>query len=101
MWRFESSENKPKSSELIEKVIDVLENQIETGKEQWTDKIIQSKLKELAKQSKLELSTIYQPVRFLLTSSQIGAGIPQTIQILGKEESLFRLKNGLQELLKP
>jgi glutamyl/glutaminyl-tRNA synthetase len=84
-----------KSHTLLEQVLQELQNLKEN---EWSSQDIQTLLKSISKKNQVSISAIFHPLRFVLTSSQIGAGIPQTIEILGKPETLFRIKCGLEIL---
>jgi len=59
------------------------------------EKKIQAIFEDLVKDNNIKLGAIAQPVRVALTGGTISPGIFETMQMLGKERILKRLKDAL------
>src|SRR5437660_913726 len=55
-------------------------------------------LKETCEESHLPLQEAFTACRLVLTGGRIGAGVPHTLSVLGKETSLRRMQATLSEL---
>lgn len=81
--KFSGSESK----EIIGSLLPNLENL-----ESWTHDTIHGLAKEYAEKQELKLVNIAQPIRVALTGTTISPGVFDVLEVLGKEESLKRLK---------
>jgi glutamyl-tRNA synthetase len=54
-------------------------------------------VREKAKENNVKTSFIIHPLRIILTGKQVGPGLFDIIEILGKEEVIFRIKRALSE----
>lgn len=52
---------------------------------------LQQIMKKISEEFGIGIGELYKPLRFLLTGTVVGAGVPQTMQVLGREESMKRL----------
>ncbi len=52
---------------------------------------LQQIMKKTSQELGISIGELYKPLRFLLTGTVVGAAVPQTMQVLGREESLKRL----------
>lgn len=52
--------------------------------------------KTVMKETGLKLGNIAQPIRVALTGTTVSPGIYEIIEVLGKEKTLFRLRNAIQ-----
>ncbi|CAI5734384.1 unnamed protein product [Hyaloperonospora brassicae] len=68
--------------------------------EEFTPDCITKSIKAVAKSRKLGLKRVLMPIRYYLTGMDVGAGLGDTIKLLGRETVLRRLRveEALQEL---
>jgi len=64
--------------------------QIET----WNAQSIERALRELAERLELKPAQAFQPIRVAVTGSKISPGLFESLELLGKDESLRRLNRG-------
>ncbi|MEO0263067.1 MAG: glutamate--tRNA ligase [candidate division WOR-3 bacterium] len=83
----------PEVFEIIEEVLSEINILNEFNKENL-EKIVREK----AKENNVKTAFIIHPLRILLTGKQVGPGLFEIMEILGKEEVIFRIKRGLEEL---
>ena len=75
------------SKALLEKVVTGL-----TALDDFSAENIESLFKKIVEKEGLKLGKLAQPVRVALTGTTVSPGIYDVILLLGKEESLKRLK---------
>ncbi|RQM14221.1 hypothetical protein DD237_003312 [Peronospora effusa] len=73
-------------------VADVCSNLCNLSDEEFTPDHITKSIKAVAKNRKLGLKKVLMPVRYYLTGMDVGAGLGDTIELLGLETVLRRLK---------
>jgi glutamyl-tRNA synthetase len=61
----------------------------------WTDESIHQVLVETAEELSLKLGKVAQPLRYVVTGTNVSAPINATLRLLGKEEVLDRIKHAL------
>lgn len=82
VWQAEKSSNWMKI--MNEKLKDIPD-------EDFTVDTISQKLNELCEEESVKMGKVFPSFRYALTGSFVGAGIPETIHVLGKETTLNRL----------
>ena len=83
----------PEVFEILEEILSEITILKDFNKENL-EKIVREK----AKENNVKSSFIIHPLRILLTGKQVGPGLFEIMEILGKEEVIFRIKRGLKEL---
>ncbi|KAG7390354.1 Glutamyl-tRNA synthetase [Phytophthora pseudosyringae] len=73
-------------------VADVCANLSNLSDEEFTADHITKSIKAVAKSRKLGLKKVLMPIRYYLTGMDVGAGLGDTIELLGRETILRRLK---------
>jgi glutamyl-tRNA synthetase len=58
----------------------------------WTEPVLESTVKAFAESAGIKLGQVAQPLRVALTGSTVSPGIFEVLSILGREESLLRLR---------
>jgi glutamyl-tRNA synthetase len=61
--------------------------------ETWTESTLEQAVQDVAEQSGIKLGKVAQPMRAALTGSTVSPGIYDVLLVLGREESLERLKD--------
>lgn len=61
--------------------------------EDWEETAIETRIKELAEETGLKLGKIAQPLRAALTGGDTSPGIFEVLALLGREESLARIRD--------
>lgn len=61
--------------------------------ETWTEDALEQAVQSVAEQSGVKLGKVAQPMRAALTGSTVSPGIYDVLMVLGREESLGRLKD--------
>jgi glutamyl-tRNA synthetase len=62
------------------------------GLDTWHEEAIETVVKQIAQSKDLKLGKVAQPLRAALTGSNSSPGIFEVMQVLGKPETLNRLK---------
>jgi glutamyl-tRNA synthetase len=60
--------------------------------EPWTAERIEAALRELAERAGLKPREAFQPIRIAVTGSKVSPGLFESLELLGREESLARLR---------
>ena len=81
--------------ELLNLVISELEQL-----EDWNDDKIQELLNRLLEKTGQKPGILFQIIRISLTWAPFSPALNQTLRVIGKDESIKRLKNSLQEIEK-
>ena len=81
--------------ELLNLVISELEQL-----EDWNDDEIQELLNRLLEKTGQKPGILFQIIRISLTWAPFSPALNQTLRVIGKDESIKRLKNSLQEIEK-
>jgi len=76
--------------EMLSKTADVLK-----GVSAWTAASIDDTLKKFAETSGTKMGVVAQPLRVAVTGSTTSPGIGQTLELLGRDEALFRIDAAL------
>ncbi len=79
---------KPTHLELLQRIMPELE-----GQDAWTVESLESLAREFAAREGAKLGEVAQPLRVALTGSSISPSIFEVMEILGKQESMGRLKD--------
>jgi glutamyl-tRNA synthetase len=64
------------------------------GLEAWTAEAIEARLKALCEELGEKPRTVYLPIRVAVTGSRVSPGLYESLELLGREESLARLSAG-------
>jgi glutamyl-tRNA synthetase len=83
----------PEAKPLLEALVRELEKCAN-----WDMMELKSLLNEIAEKNQVKFVKLAQPVRVSLTGSAVSPGIFDVLDLLGKEESLKRLKEGLNQI---
>uniref|UniRef100_A0AAV1V2A4 Aminoacyl-tRNA synthetase class I anticodon-binding domain-containing protein n=1 Tax=Peronospora matthiolae TaxID=2874970 RepID=A0AAV1V2A4_9STRA len=73
-------------------VAEVRSNLRNLSDEEFTPDCITKSIKAVANSRKLGLKKVLMPIRYYLTGMDVGAGLGDTIELLGRETMLRRLK---------
>ncbi|WP_038037029.1 glutamate--tRNA ligase [Thermopetrobacter sp. TC1] len=90
----------PKAAKILDKggrdvlrdLLPVLEAINEAG---WTEETLEERIKAFAEAQELKLGKVAQPLRAALTGSNVSPGIFEVLAVLGREESLARIRDQL------
>ncbi len=90
----------PKAAKILDKggrdvlrdILPVLEAIDEAG---WTEETLEERIKAFAEAQELKLGKVAQPLRAALTGSNVSPGIFEVLAVLGREESLARIRDQL------
>jgi glutamyl-tRNA synthetase len=83
----------PDPSLLDERVLGAAETALgET--EPWTTEAIEASLKQLCDQLGEKPRTVYLPIRVAVTGSRVSPGLYESLELLGKAETLGRIRSG-------
>ena len=63
------------------------------GAEPWTAKRLEAAVKGFAEETGRKLGKVAQPLRAALTGRSISPGIFDVLEVLGREESLARIRD--------
>jgi len=66
------------------------------GTEPWTAAAIETALKELCAELGEKPRTVYAPIRVAITGSRVSPGLYESLELLGRETSLARLRRGAE-----
>ncbi len=75
------------TSELLGQLVEVLQN------EEFTAENVKQKIHDFAESNELGMGKIMMPLRLSLVGELKGPDVPDILEILGKEESISRIKN--------
>jgi glutamyl-tRNA synthetase len=81
----------PDPTLLDERILGVAETAL-TGVEPWTATNIETALKNLCDELGEKPRTVYLPIRVAVTGSRVSPGLYESLELLGKDESLARLR---------
>ncbi len=62
------------------------------GVEPWTAEGIETALKQLCDELGEKPRTVYLPIRVAVTGSRVSPGLYESLELLGKEQSLARIR---------
>ena len=69
--------------------------------EPWSVEQIEASLKRLCAELGEKPRTVYPPIRVAVTGSKVSPGLYESLELLGKDEALTRLRAGAQAALEP
>ena len=64
--------------------------------EPWTAETIEARLKQLCEELGEKPRTVYAPIRVAVTGSRISPGLYESLELLGRDTTLERLRYGLE-----
>jgi glutamyl-tRNA synthetase len=67
-----------------------------TATEPWTAAAIEATLKELCDELGEKPRTVYAPIRVAITGSRVSPGLYESLELLGRDTSLARLRRGAE-----
>jgi Glutamyl- and glutaminyl-tRNA synthetases len=75
-------------------------NELSTQLETWDMKpeIIKQKIHDFAESKSLGMGKVMMPLRLSLVGELKGPDVPDILEILGKEESVARIKNAVHQI---
>lgn len=79
--------------ELLDALIDTLKSL-----DEWNEEAIESRVRQLAEERELKLGAVAQPLRAALTGSSVSPGIFEVAAVLGREDSLERLRDARERM---
>ena len=80
---------------LLEKAINKFEKV-----EDWSDDKLQESLNQLLEETDQKPGILFQIIRISLTWAPFSPALNQTLRVIGKNESIKRLKNSFREIEK-
>ena len=66
-----------------------------TGVEPWSAETIEAALKALCEELGEKPRAVYPPIRVAVTGSRVSPGLYESLELLGREESLARVRSGV------
>jgi glutamyl-tRNA synthetase len=69
---------------------------LESLPEPWTDEKVEVALRGVAERTERKPKQIFQPLRVALTGTTVSPGIFETVALLGREETLARVRHALE-----
>ena len=66
------------------------------GVEPWTASEIEATLKQLCDDLEEKPRTVYLPVRVAVTGSRVSPGLYESLELLGRDKSLVRIRDGVE-----
>ena len=66
--------------------------------EPWTTEAIERSLKELCEELGEKPRTVYLPIRVAVTGSRVSPGLYESLELLGKDQSLERIASARERL---
>ena len=64
--------------------------------EPWSAEAIEARLKELCEELGEKPRTVYAPIRVAVTGSRVSPGLYESLELLGREATLERLRRGVE-----
>jgi glutamyl-tRNA synthetase len=77
--------------EVLEKILENLENM----KKPWDDKTFEQTFRKLAEEEKISVSAMFQAIRLALSGQLVTPPLFESIEILGENESINRVKEAI------
>ena len=84
------------SNVAIAEIMRDLSDRLRNGSSAWSLKDYNDTIDAVCQSRNIKVKDIYMPARYLLTGTNVGAAVPETMVVLGVEEMLQRLDAGLQ-----
>ncbi len=85
----------PDSELLDERILRAAENALE-GLEPWSTEAIETALKQLCEELGEKPRTVFGPIRVAVTGSRVSPGLYESLELLGRDTSLERLRRGAE-----
>ena len=83
--------SKPEAKKILQDLIEVLE-----GCEPFDEKTIEARCREYIEREGIKLAQLVHPARLALTGKTISPGFFETVELIGKENSLTRLQKAIE-----
>ncbi len=93
-WDYFRAHWRPELPQWLEEVVELLQTT-----EPFHAAVLQERFRQFVAERGQPLRAIVHPLRLILTGKSVGAGIFETMEVLGKRECIQRLRHFLQELL--
>ncbi len=87
----------PDSALLDKRILGFAENALESV-EPWTAAEIEAALKRLCDELGEKPRAVYLPIRVAVTGSRVSPGLYESLELLGRHESVARLRSGLASI---
>jgi len=84
----------PDPALLDKRILGFAETALE-GVEPWTAETVEVALKQLCDELGEKPRTVYLPIRVAVTGSRVSPGLYESLELLGKEPSLERIRRGI------
>ena len=85
----------PDPALLDKRVLDAAESAL-ADVEPWTAETIEAALKQLCDELGEKPRTVYLPIRVAVTGSRVSPGLYESLELLGRDASLARLRAGAE-----
>ena len=85
----------PPADDLDPRILRAADEALERT-EPWTAAAIETALKELCAELGEKPRTVYAPIRVAITGSRVSPGLYESLELLGRETSLARLRRGAE-----
>ena len=86
---------RPISLELLEKLLERLD-----GLDDWASEVIQEQVQAVVNEFDVGFGKLAQPVRIAMTGSTVSPSIDKTLELLGKQTTISRLRRALIDFTK-
>ena len=85
----------PPAADLDPRILKAADDAL-AATEPWTAPAIEATLKQLCEQLGEKPRTVYAPIRVAITGSRVSPGLYESLELLGRETSLVRLRSGAE-----
>ncbi len=85
----------PPAADLDPRILQAADDAL-AATEPWTAPAIEATLKQLCEQLGEKPRTVYAPIRVAITGSRVSPGLYESLELLGRETSLVRLRSGAE-----
>ena len=85
----------PDPAELDETILEAAASAL-ADLEPWTAEALETRLKELCEELGEKPRKVYAPIRVAVTGSRISPGLYESLELLGRETTLERLRRGVE-----
>lgn len=75
----------------VERVSTIIDKLKDISQEDWNSNILADTLKTISKNLNCSMGDLYYPIRYLVCGVNIGAPVPDTLALLGKDVVISRL----------
>jgi glutamyl-tRNA synthetase len=83
----------PDPAQLDRRLLEAAESAL-AATDPWTAETIEAGLKRLSEELGEKPRTLYPPIRVAVTGSKVSPGLYESLELLGKDESLARIRTG-------